>query len=274
MTICTFLNEIPDVIWSGVIASVLTLSGVLLSNWSNTNRLKLQLKHDSEEKAKQRKADLRKDVYLLAAEELVKANAHLASLPQADLTKVNAADGLQGFFSSATKLQMICETKTSLLVSELVGAYGELLLKVLSKVQPIQHLQTEIAIHNDYYNQALSEVSRVLAAMTQFNESAKSDDAVFDALNRSFEFQQGQANKFAEERSELWRQRNALHLAFAREFIAEMKLIGERGMYVMVEIRRELDVGGDINEFLKQMNKQWQRMSAQLDAFLNSLEHV
>ena len=234
----------------------------------------LQLQHDSDEKAKQRKADLRKDVYLLAAEELIKANTFISSLSQADLTKINAAEGVQGFFSAAAKLQMICEVKTSLLVGELVGAYGVLLFKVLSKIQPIHRLQANILISNDLYNLAQSEVSRVLAEMTHYNESAKTDEAVFNALRRSFEFQQAQSTKFAEERNELYQQRNSLNVAFAKELIAEMKQTGELSIEVMVEIRRELDVGGDINMFMQQMNEQRQKMSLQLDSLLNGLEHA
>lgn len=266
------IASIPDVIWSAVIASVLTLSGVLLSNWSNTNRLKIQLKHDSDEKAKERLATLRKEVYLNAAEESVRANAYLGSLPQADFTKTNAAEGMQDFFAAAAKLQLISEPQTSLQVSELVSTYGELLFKAMAKVRPIQKLQTDIASLDNLYISAQAEVSRVLAAMTQFNEAAKTDDAVFRALNVSFDFQQGQANKFAAERGALWEKRNRLHLAFAREFVVDMKLSAERQMQVMIELRRELEVGGDADAFMRQMNAQWKRMKAQLEALLNDLE--
>lgn len=274
MSIYTMIASVPDVVWSGAIASVLTLSGVLLSNWSNTNRLKIQLTHDSDEKAKERLSTLRKEVYLNAAVESIKANAYLGSLPQVDFTKANADEGMQGFFAAAAKLQLISEPKTSLQVSELVSTYGELLFKAMAMVLPIQKLQTDIAIRDDHYNRVQAEVSRVLAAITQFNEAAKTDDAVFKALNASFDFHQGQANKFASERSALWDERNRLHRAFAREFVVDMKLAGERQMQVMVELRRELDVGGDADAFMQQMNAQWKRMKAKLDALLDDLERA
>lgn len=272
MAISAFITSIPDVIWSGVIASVLTLSGVLISNWSNSNRHKAQLKHDSDEKAKERKANLRREVYLLAAEELVKANNHLGKLPQLDITKSNPADGLQGFFAAAAKLQLVSEPKTSLLVSELVTTYGELVLKAISKTLPIQELRVDIAIRDDHYNRAQAEVSRILATMTQFNESAQTDAIAFAALQRSFEFHQGQATIIASEREGLWKQQNSLHITFVKELLTEMKVIGEQQVPVMVEIRRELDLAGDADEFLQQMNNQWKRISSQLDAVLYELE--
>ena len=50
MTFAELLATVPDVIWSGIIGAVLALMGVMLVNWSNTARLKLQLAHDSDEK--------------------------------------------------------------------------------------------------------------------------------------------------------------------------------------------------------------------------------
>src|SRR5262245_53109824 len=77
MSVLDLLKFIPDVVWSGIIASLLTLSGVLISNKSNTARLRMQLNHDAEQKERDRKATIRREVYIRAAEELVKANTHL-----------------------------------------------------------------------------------------------------------------------------------------------------------------------------------------------------
>jgi len=50
------LRKVPDVVWAGVIASFLTLSGVKVANRDNARRLMLRLRHDKEEKAAQRRA--------------------------------------------------------------------------------------------------------------------------------------------------------------------------------------------------------------------------
>jgi hypothetical protein len=88
MHIIDFLARVPDVIWSGLIASVVTLSGVMISNRSNTKRLIRQLAHDSQEKHKERFASMRRDVYLKAAEELAKVSSFFGRLPQIDPTEL------------------------------------------------------------------------------------------------------------------------------------------------------------------------------------------
>ena len=120
------LKNIPISIWSVALGSLIAFVGVLLSNLSQAKRLKIQLDHDSELRAIERKAAIRRDVYLNAAEELVKANSYLGSLTQIDFTKTNIGDGLQNFLASAAKLGLVAEEETGKAVSELVIAYNGL----------------------------------------------------------------------------------------------------------------------------------------------------
>lgn len=272
---CELFNSfrhIPDVVWSGITAAVLALSGVLIANRSNTTRLSIQLRHDADEKAKERIAVLRREVYLKAVEELTKANAHLASLPQKDPTKENLADGLQGFFSSAAKLQLVAEPKTALLVNKLVAAYGELLMRLLASTMPLHDLKSTIAVLDNLYNKAQDQVNRVLGEMTKFNEGAHVNDLVFGALQRSFQGFQEQASKHAADRDAAWADFNRLNCNFCRTLIGEMREVGSEQIPVLVEIRRDLGLITDLELFRAQMEEQQQRMLIVLDDFLNKLQ--
>jgi len=270
--IIDFIRSIPDVIWSGLIASVLTLSGMLISNRSNTKRLLLQLRHDAAEKAKERTATLRHEVYLRMAEELTKANNHLVSLSQSDLTKTNVADGLEGFFVAASKLQLVAEPKTALLVNQLVAEYGELLLRLIARLMPLQKARIDIAISDDLYNKARTEVTRVLDEMAKFNEAVQANDAVYDALQRACDAYQGQAKKYATERSAFWKDFNRLNVEFGRQLLTEMRVVGELQIPVLVEIRRDLGLTAELGAFREQMEAQWNKIAPQLDAMLSAIQ--
>src|ERR1051325_8996126 len=127
-----FLASVPPpVIWStvsgligAVIALIGALGGVALSNVSHSKRLRIQLQHDAAENAKERKAQLRRDVYLVAVEEIAKVTSHLGSLAQVDVTTTNPADALKGFQGATAKLVLVAEPKTALLVSDLASKYS------------------------------------------------------------------------------------------------------------------------------------------------------
>ncbi|CAN5433128.1 hypothetical protein BH10PSE16_BH10PSE16_25220 [soil metagenome] len=267
-----FLRSVPDVIWSGLIASLLTLSGVLIANGSNTKRLRIQLQHDGAEKSRERTATLRREVYLCAVEELTKANSYLASLPQSDPTKANLADGFQDFFGAAAKLQLVAEPKTALLVNQLVATYGELLLRLMQRAIPLYKTRSDISINDDLYIKAQVQVTRILAEMAKFNEAAHVNDAVFAALQRSFEGYQAQTVKYAADRKVAWEKFNGLNVEFCRQLLTEMRTVGEQQIPVLVEIRRDLGLTTELTAFRQQMELQWIRMSAQFDALLHALQ--
>lgn len=274
MSVHALLTSIPDVIWSGVIASLLTLGGVLLANRSNTTRLRIQLEHESIEKAKQRRAELRKDVYLAVAEELVKANGYLGTFPNTDLSKTDAFTPVHGFFSAAAKLQIVADTRTALLASQLVGTYGQLLFKVMRLTKPIQDANFSAQLAKQYLDQAQTDIKRILALITSLNESGEPNSEHFAALGRSFEFQQAQAEKYAAEQQAALDRAASFQLAFLREFLPEIKKIGLESIALMIEIRREFDIESDGVAIGNELRTQWQRMDESVTLLLHSLNEA
>ncbi len=270
--IVELLLSIPDVVWSGFIASAVTLSGVLILDRSNTVRLKIQLQHDAHENAKEHTATLRREVYLSAAEELTRANSYLAGLSQTDLSKTNAADGLKDFYAAAAKLQLVAEPKTAMLVNQLVASYGELTIQLMVRLLPLQQARSDIAIREDLYNKSQVEISRVLGQMAAFNETARLDGTVFNALQRAFEGYQQQSAKHAVDRGVAWNQFNRLNVNFSKELLTDLRAVLELQIPVLVEIRRDLGLTSDLNEYREQMKTQWNRMSTQLESVFRALD--
>jgi len=271
MTASSVLSAIPDVIWSGVIAATLALAGVILTVWINSKNIKHQLDHDSLERDRERKATLRKEVYLATAEELTKAHCFLSTLPQADLTDREQASVMNGFYSAAAKLQLVCEPETSLLLGELVGAFSALLFKLLAKVDPIHTLQIDINIRSHHIDRYQAEINRVLSEIAEQTESGEPKPERMEALNRSFEFYQRQSTQMNAERNELFAQRNELNATYVKNLLLELKPFLPTQMKVMAAIRSELNLDTDLDQASRQMEALLKQMNAQIDALLNQL---
>lgn len=270
--LASLLASIPATFWSGIIGAIIALSGVLLSNRGNTARLRIQLQHDATEKAKERTAALRRDVYLRAVEELTKANSHLAGLPNLDPTKVNIGDGLQGFMAAAARLQLVAEPKCALLVNGLVGKYGEMMFDLLAQLQPAHAARSDIDVSDHHYTKAQAEVTRVLSEMTKLNESGKPDPVAFRALQASFDFQQEQSSRFAAERNAAWCRFNAANIAFQRALLGNLRDLVPRQVPVMIELRRDLGLGGELGELEAQMRQQMHLIEGRFNALIAQLE--
>lgn len=245
--------------------SGLTLLGGIFANRHSRKQLKIQLTADAEEKAKQRRADLRKAVYLESAEEIVKANAVIGALPQTDLTKVNAGVELKSFFASMIKLQLVGDPKTARLANSLASSYGEVLGRTIVQVMPIRDAVSDLEIQDDLYETHQIEIKRILADMTANNESGKPDIEGFEAKNRSLEFHKEQSAKIEEERKRLRTLHTSLHLAFMQSTATIIKALMVELLPLMVELRRELDVGGSYEDFKEMLEAQERRMQGMLD---------
>jgi len=227
----SLIQSIPDVVWSGVAAAVMafvaTLGGVIATSRGNTKRLKLQLEHDTAEKAKERLVALRRELYLKAVDANARGLAYFGTLPQSDLTKPDADVPFRNVLAVAGQLQLVVGQATAQLISDLVSAYGELQLRLVAKVLPMHALRANIDSRNLHYDDAQAEIKRVLAAMTQHNESGPRDSEQFARLTRSFEVARDEAQRVAKEREALWTQIQSLQRQYLRDLLPDVKRIGE-----------------------------------------------
>lgn len=264
------LKSIPDIVWSGLFAATLTLCGVFYSDWRNTRRLKLQLQHDSDEKTKERTATLRRDIYLKTVEELVKLNSYLSNLPSIDLPTKNLGDGFQNFSSVAAQLGLVAEPKTTLLVNELNGKYGELIFQLMEQLIPLSKAKTDITLADNFYNKSQEELARILSAMTRYNESVNTNFEIFEALQKSYDFHQSQSKKFARQRATAWKKFNSHNISYQKFLLVGLKDISLSQIPVLIEIRKDLGLEGDLSEIESQMKQQWSRMEAHLNSLIQA----
>ncbi|GAB2887674.1 hypothetical protein GCM10027046_14990 [Uliginosibacterium flavum] len=229
----------------------------------------MQLQHDAAEKTKERTATLRREVYLRTVEELVKVNTHLVGLPQLDLTKINLGDGLQGFNSAAARLQLVAEPKTAAIVNQLQAEYGELVFDLMIHLMPASNAKTDIQIADEMYLKTQMEVTRILSEMTKQNESGTPDLRTFEALQTNLAFQQTQADKFSEERNAGWIRFTESNFAFQRFLISKLRDINTKHIPVLIAIRQDLGLTGNLDEIEAQMKAQGQRMESKFDELIS-----
>ncbi|MTW11445.1 hypothetical protein GM658_12640 [Pseudoduganella eburnea] len=271
MNIITLISQIPATFWSGLFAAVLTLGGVLIANKDNTKRLRTQLDHDAEQKTKERTTTLRREVYMTAAEEMVKATHHLGNLPSVDLSKETLDGGLLGFARASAKMQLVAEPNTALLINKLSAAYAEAVVHLATLVTPILRHKGDIQMYDDFYKTSNGEVRRVLNLQTMFLESAQTDQVRFQALQQSFAGFQAQAEHMAAARSEAWSRHNAELAQFYRAMLEELRAIAPLQISVLVEIRRDLGLTTDLNAYRLEMENQWNRVVSNTEHSLQLL---
>jgi heme exporter protein D len=77
-------SKVPNVVWAALGGSALTVLGVFLQNIWESRRLKQKLDHEAEQRRLDRQIQLRREIYLEAADSAVKAQRILGVIARPD----------------------------------------------------------------------------------------------------------------------------------------------------------------------------------------------
>lgn len=97
MTFIDYFNLVPDVVYAAVIASLLTILGVILTNRGNNNRLLEQLRHDSMHREREREMSLKRDILLPAIDEMSRGLRTLHKIISIDYKNIDKFDPIDAY---------------------------------------------------------------------------------------------------------------------------------------------------------------------------------
>lgn len=277
MDFIEFLQNVPAPAWglAGAMVGVVgTLCAVLLTNRSTNSRFEKQLKHEAEQKSKDRAAELRRTVYLSAVEDLVAINSFLGQLAVVDPTNPeNLANGVSGFFKSSARVSLVASEGARQKVAELTGAYGRMFLDLMVDASEAHRLKIDINVNRQGYQDLHLERMRLIAAMRDANENVESKYK-FEALTNSFD---GTVNKMADlsaEFTELSGMHNTAIADYGALAVRKIAKLAELQAEVSALLRQELDLEVDLEGMKAQFREQSGKALEAGDTFLAKLKTI
>lgn len=269
------LLSVPTVVWSGVIAAVVSLTGavagVVLSNRSSEKRLVDQLRHDAAEKQRDRLAALRREVYLKLFEELSAVGGHLGALAGKDPVTENLGGPLQTAIAQLGKVQLVGKPQTALFAGELSSLYGEALIRLMLAAKPLHDLKIDINIAEAAFQEGIAEARRANQARQSIRESGKPDVARMRELQLSFNHAQEAYQAALDEKSAKWDEFNALQPRFMQAVFAELEAIAPAQAKLMDAMRQEIGLPSDLDFMLERTRATQLRMKAAADELITGL---
>ena len=277
MCIGQFLQSIPAPAWvlaGGVVGVIGTLGASFLSNKSNDRRFDKQLTHDGNQKAKDRAAELRRSVYLNAADELIAINAFLGSLATADPTnQQELTKGLLSFMTATSRVSLVANEATRQKVTELAGAYGQLFFQLMADASDAHVLSGDIKVNRDIYEKLHQERMRLIAAMRDTNENTESK-YTFASLTQSLDSTTPQIDKISEEYSQLANRRNKALVAYAKTTADRLAGLAELQAEVSALLRQELDIDVDLEKMKADSRAQFGKAKNAANVLFKKLDEI
>lgn len=265
------LLKIPDVVWAAVIASLLTLGGVFLTNRGSYKRMLKQLEHESTQKDRERNMGIRRQVYLDAAEAVTEN--HLILMKMSDLSILDSDLSKQFSKSAAiiSKVYAIGSAKTVKTVSDLTTAIGSKYLSLIAERTPLIQRKYEIEIQNELIMKASAERDQMIEIMKNINLQGIQDDRLMSVAENNFRFQQDQVSKLLEKRNQLIEINGKGQIQLAMKCFQASREVSEYFAPAINSVREEMDIPFDEESYRSAIEKSWEASEQSLKEFYSKI---
>jgi len=184
------LRKVPDTVWAAVIAASIAFLTTILTNKNSRKQLRMQLQHEAQERERERAMALRRDVFLPAAEALIRGQHALGQVVNIDAPIEEAQKLMNSALTATSKIHLVADESTVRAVmaytTTLMPAYMELLqLRV-----PILIRANQAKSHQAIADRAFADLTRTNELMKQFNISGQTDQGAWARLVRQSEAEQ------------------------------------------------------------------------------------
>lgn len=256
-------------IWISLIGFIATLTGVFITAHYNKKQFEEKLKYETEERDKERKNSMRKDIYVEMSQMTVEVSKNLSELPQMNPTQDNLWEGLQNYFQVSVKVQLIAEPETVLCVSDLTNKLSEIFTSLLHHANKAYTARNDMEIAKNAYNKSSSDVDRILRELTILHETGEFQKDKYNALSLSLE----SSKKDAEQNYKQMNQADSIYrqeiLNFLIPLSQEMKSIMPLQLKVMKALRNELGLETDMASLELQSKKAIEFLDTQFSKILS-----
>lgn len=220
----------------------------------------LQRSHDVTQKAEDRKAAIRRQVYTDAVEQTHSVLGAIGSLPvrPLDFGGVSDVEPLQAFLKANAKVWLVAESNAALLSRELTAQMTELYSKAVGSAHPLRVDFQKILDINVRLVHGEDEVRRIDVKIAELKE-ANADLSVRQAASNSWKEAQDWIVALKNSRQHVFDSMVPARIEHTHRLFDDMKNVQTTLVRLVSALRKELHLGANEEEFLLQLGEMEKR---------------
>lgn len=265
MFVIDFFLRVSPVFWSALIAALVSIAGVVAANRSSMARLlvqhendqkeaALQRSHDATQKAEDRKAAIRRQVYTDAVEQAHAVLGAIGSLPARplDFGGVSDVEPLHAFLKANAKVWLVAESDAALLSRELTGQMAELYSKAIVSAHPLRVEFQKILDINVRLAHGEDETRRIDIKIAELKE-ANADFLTRQAAANSWKEAHDWIAELKNSRQHVFDSMMPARIEHTNRLFDDMKNVQTTLVRLVSALRKELHLAAYENQFLLQL---------------------
>lgn len=278
-----FFNSLPATSQSAVIASVVTLSGAILAatialigvfvtHRGNEKRFSKQLEHDRQQKRVDREMDLRKAVYLGAAEAIDAGLVVLSNYANLEKTPEELFREFSGKRSALSKIHLIAKEQTVTAVLAFSTEFADEVKRLSLLRNPLTQIQARIRMLGDHIQIFGKERDRMVDLMKQLNFEGNQDQRRWAFVRHTFEFEKKRVDDAIAEQLALDAKFRNDWAIFASECFSAANRVSGLVAPAVKAVRDELELPFDYELYKATIDESLKRQQESMRVFLDKLQ--
>lgn len=269
-SIIELISKVPNVVWSGVVASCLTFLGVLWTNKGNEKRQLALLEHERQKYQSEQKLALKKEVFLNVASSFADVLGVIPKLMNLDFTQKEIEMQMSDHSGIVAKSYLAAKEESVAAILNYSAETAEAFIKLMKERAIVLDHKKAIEIYQATIDSSKKEKDRVISIMKELNLQGHTNQATFDYLNKSYEVQENIIHTSTQSLEEQKSILQPLHMAFAKKCMDEHSRLLSLLPQMTIALRGELENDQSPQAFVDALNDNIQRMNVAFDSLFES----
>lgn len=267
------IKQIPDVVWAAIIACALTSIGVFFTNRNSRIQQQAGLRHDSEQRDREREMSLRRDVYLKATEAITKGQNFLIRLANLDIPSQAFDDDYREDAASLAKIHIVATNETVQAVLTYSQYFRNAFLELSLKRVSLLARKNRIEVLDSFIEQTAQKGKYYLEQIGVKVLEGTIDERVWKILNDNFQFESEQQDKYEKERQQLTAIQQKEQMEFFKLCMERFFSISEYLPLAVIAVRNELELSFDEEAYLGLYKENLEKSRIVFNNFLREAEY-
>lgn len=268
MGFTAFLSEMSPTFLGILVGSLFTTIGVILTNASNTKRLRLQHDHEQFLESKERDVSLRRDTYMSAIEAISAGMVAVGRFGELNIKEEELMHSYSEKSPAIAKVTIVGKDETIKAVtnfnSELLGAF----LRLTSYRQSLNVAWERYEALNGKIEMATREQERLQSLMDEHHVKGEKNEAGWDLLRRKSEIERAKLEQYTAEQEQMLKQVMPAHMELIRRCTQEAFALDRLLTQVISRMRAELELPFDEVFYSQIVEENHRKQTESLESFI------
>jgi hypothetical protein len=284
--ISVFGSKIPVALFVAIVGLLGTLLGAIMaavialvvnqkSNRQQTERLKIQLQHEAEQKNRDREMTLRRDVYLEAASEMANAARYIAKFGDLNLPFATHEAIVHNYGAALSKVHLVAGMEALIKVIEASNVFSRINLELNQLRFPLLIDQKKIEFLHKSVENDIAQQQNLVTRIGQL-QTANANHPEISGLATAFQELESRIQQTKQQHSELNARTATGQFALSSLVFKRTLSFAEKLIEVSIALRKELDfdLKADEENYKKIVREAQEQAVKEMDQYIADIAKV